>query len=143
MRNKMMMGAYWAVTIVVALETLVGGVTDLVHGRTVLVAGPMVVDVVTHLGYPLYFLRIIGFWKVLGGIVLLLPGYPRLKEWAYAGIFFELSGAAASWLAYEHNVREAIVPIILASLVLVSRALNSHSSQPRSGPAQPDTLIRA
>ena len=114
---------YWVVTVLIALETLVGGVTDLIHGRSILVAGPPVADVVTHLGYPLYFVRIIGFWKVLGGIVLLVPGYPRLKEWAYAGIFFELSGAAASWLAYEHNVGEAVVPMVLALLALVSWAL--------------------
>lgn len=76
------MAGYWAVTILIALETLVGGVTDLVHGRAPLLVGSPVADVVTHLGYPLYFLRIVGVWKVLGGIVLLLPGYPRLKEWA-------------------------------------------------------------
>ena len=121
MTTKMV--TYWAVTVLVALETLVGGVTDLIHGRSILVAGPPVADVVTHLGYPLYFVRIIGFWKVLGGIVLLVPGYQRLKEWAYAGIFFELSGAAASWLAYEHNVGEAVVPMVLALLALVSWAL--------------------
>ena len=121
MTTKMV--SYWVVTVLVALETLVGGVTDLIHGRSILVAGPSVADVVTHLGYPLYFVRIIGFWKVLGGIVLLVPDYPRLKEWAYAGIFFELSGAAASWLAYEHNVGEAVVPMVLALLALVSWAL--------------------
>jgi len=121
MTTKMV--TYWMVTVLIALETLVGGVTDLIHGRSILVAGPPVADVVTHLGYPLYFVRIIGFWKVLGGIVLLVPGYPRLKEWAYAGIFFELSGAAASWLAYEHNVGEAVVPMVLALLALVSWAL--------------------
>jgi len=121
MTTKMV--TYWVVTVLIALETLVGGVTDLIHGRSILVAGPPVADVVTHLGYPLYFVRIIGFWKVLGGIVLLVPGYPRLKEWAYAGIFFELSGAAASWLAYEHNVGEAVVPMVLALLALVSWAL--------------------
>jgi hypothetical protein len=114
---------YWVVTVPIALETLVGGVTDLIHGRSILVAGPPVADVVTHLGYPLYFVRIIGFWKVLGGIVLLVPGYPRLKEWAYAGIFFELSGAAASWLACEHNIGEAVAPMMLALLALVSWAL--------------------
>lgn len=123
MRSKTMVGAYWVVTIIVALETFVGGVTDLIYGRALLVTGPSVADIVTHLGYPVYFLRIIGFWKVLGGTVLLLPGYPRLKEWAYAGIFFELSGAAASWIVYEHNVQEAMTPMILAALVLVSRAL--------------------
>lgn len=114
---------YWVVTVLIALETLVGGVTDLAHGRALLVAGTPVADIVVRLGYPLYFLRIIGFWKLLGGIVLLLPGYPRLKEWAYAGIFFELSGAAASWLAYEHNVGEAVAPMALALLALVSWAL--------------------
>ena len=121
MTTKMV--TYWVVTVLIALETLVGGVTDLIHGRSILVAGPPVADVVTHLGYPLYFVRIIGFWKVLGGIVLLIPGYPRLKEWAYAGIFFELSGAAASWLTHEHNMGEAVAPMILAMVALVSWAL--------------------
>ena len=121
MTTKMI--TYWVVTVLIALETLVGGVTDLIHGRSILVAGPPVADVLTHLGYPIHFVRIIGVWKVLGGIVLLVPGYPRLKEWAYAGIFFELSGAAASWLAYEHNVGEAVVPMVLALLALVSWAL--------------------
>jgi DoxX-like family len=117
------MVAYWVVTVLIALETLVGGVTDLIHGRSILVAGPPVADVVTHLGYPLYFLGIIGVWKVLGGITLLVPGYPRLKEWAYAGICFELSGAAASWLACEHNIGEAVAPMLLALLALGSWAL--------------------
>ena len=121
MTTKMI--TYWVVTVLIALETLVGGVTDLIHGRSILVAGPSVADVVTHLGYPLYFVRIIGFWKVLGGIVLLVPDYPRLKEWAYAGIFFELSGAAASWLACEHNIGEAVAPMLLALLALGSWAL--------------------
>ena len=121
MTTKMI--TYWVVTVLIALETLVGGVADLVHGRSILVAGPPVADVLTHLGYPLYFLRIIGFWKLLGAIALLVPGYPRLKEWAYAGIFFELSGAAASWLACEHNMGEAVAPMMLALLTLVSWAL--------------------
>ena len=121
MTTKMV--AYWVVTVLIALETLVGGATDLVHGRSILVAGPPVAEAVLHLGYPLYFLRLLGVWKLLGGIVLLVPGYPRLKEWAYAGIFFELSGAGASWLAYERNLGEALPPMILALLTLVSWAL--------------------
>lgn len=133
MRSKALVIAYWTVTVLVALETLVGGVADVMHSRTVLVAGPPVADVITHLGYPLYLLRIIGFWKLLGGIVLLVPGYPRLKEWAYAGIFFELSGAAASWVAHEQNMREAAVPAILAFLVLISWMLRppAHSASPQ------------
>lgn len=114
---------YWLATVLIALETLVGGVTDLVHGGSMLVAGPPVVGVITHLGYPIYLLRIIGIWKLLGAIALLIPGYPRLKEWAYAGIFFELSGASASWLMRDHNLTEAIVPMVLAMLAIVSWAL--------------------
>jgi hypothetical protein len=54
------------------------------------------VEAVVRLGYPAYFVAILGFWKVLGGIALLVPRFPRLKEWAYAGAFFDLTGAAAS-----------------------------------------------
>jgi uncharacterized membrane protein YphA (DoxX/SURF4 family) len=121
MRTKTI--AYWSATILIALETLVGGVTDLVHGKAILVAGLPVADIVTHLGYPVYLLRIIGVWKLLGGIVLLIPGYPRLKEWAYAGIFFELSGAAASWWMHDHRMGEAVAPMILAVITLASWAL--------------------
>jgi len=109
-------------TTLIALETLAGGVTDLVHGRTMLVSGPLVVDVVMHLGYPVYLLAILGVWKVLGGITLLLPRFPRLKEWAYAGIFFELTGAAASHAA-RGNRSELTAPLILAALTVASWAL--------------------
>ena len=119
--------AYWVLTVLIAVETLVGGVTDLIHGRTLLLYGPPVVDIVTHLGYPVYFLGIIGVWKLLGGVTLLVPGYPRLKEWAYAGIVFELSGAVVSWFACEHNVRDAIAPMLLAFLALGSWALQPQS----------------
>jgi DoxX-like family len=61
-------------TVLIGLETLAGGATDLMHGRTSLVSGPFVLDVITHLGYPAYLLVILGIWKVLGGIVLFLPG---------------------------------------------------------------------
>ncbi len=123
MRGRALVVAYWAVNAPIALETLVGGVTDLIHGKTVLFAGPPVADVVTSLGYPVYVLSIIGFWKLLGGIVLLLPGFPRLKEWAYAGIFFELSGASASWVLYKHDFSGAAVPAFLALLTLLSWGL--------------------
>lgn len=128
MQSKTAQIAYWAVTLLVALETLIGGIADLMQGRTVLFAGPLVADVVTSLGYPVYILKIIGFWKVLGGVVLLLPGYPKLKDWAYAGIFFELSGAAASWLLYNRNIGAATAPAILAVLVLASWALQPQRS---------------
>jgi hypothetical protein len=71
---------YWASTAFAALELLAGGATDLAHGRTALVAGESVAEVLAHLGYPAYLLTILGVWKLLGGIALLVPGVPRLKE---------------------------------------------------------------
>jgi hypothetical protein len=95
--------------------------------RTSLISGPFVLDIITHLGYPPYLLTILGFWKLLGGVVLFAPGLPRLKEWAYAGIFFELTGAAASWVLHGDSAREMITPSILAVLAIVSWALRPPS----------------
>ena len=117
---------YWTTTTIVALETLVGGVADLTHGRTVLVIGPLVTDVVSGLGYPVYVLGIIGIWKVLGAVTLVVPGFLRLKEWAYAGIVFELSGAVAS-LAVSGRIAELVAPLFLLGLALASWALRPAS----------------
>jgi hypothetical protein len=54
------------------------------------------VELVTKLGFPLYVLTILGVWKVLGAVALVVPGFPRLKEWAHAGIFFLMTGATMS-----------------------------------------------
>ena len=113
---------YWTTTTLIALETLAGGITDLTHGRTMLVSGPPVLEVITQLGYPAYLLTILGIWKLLGGVTLLVPRFPRLKEWAYAGIFFELTGAAASQAA-RGNWSEIIAPLILAAVTITSWAL--------------------
>jgi DoxX-like family len=69
--------AYWVATTLIALETFVGGSTDLVHGGMELVAGPPVVGIVAHLGYPVYILSILGVWKLLGAVVIVAPGLPR------------------------------------------------------------------
>jgi hypothetical protein len=118
---------YWVTTTIIGLETLAGGVTDLIRGRTMLVAGPFVADIVTGLGYPVYFLTILGVWKVLGGIVLFAPGLPRLKEWAYAGVFFELTGAAASFVAHGDELHELISPLAFATFAVASWALRPPS----------------
>jgi len=118
---------YWTATSLIGLETLAGGVIDLAHGRTSLVSGPFALDIITHLGYPPYLLTILGFWKVLGGIVLFVPGVPRIKEWAYAGIFFELTGAAASWVLHGDSASELIAPLVLATIAMVSWALRPQS----------------
>lgn len=125
MKTKLI--SYWVTTIFTALELLAGGVTDLMHGRTALVAGEPVAEVLAHLGYPVYLLTILGVWKLLGAIVLLAPRFPRLKEWAYAGAFFEMTGAAASWVARGGAMGDLIWPLAFAVLTLASWALRPPS----------------
>jgi hypothetical protein len=87
-------------------------------------------SVVPLLGYPMYFFGILGFWKVLGAIAILVPRFPRLKEWAYAGIFFDLTGAAASCAAvggYGVYAFHVIAPLILTVLTVASWALRPES----------------
>jgi len=99
---------------------LSGGVAELTRR-------PENVDGMVHLGYPLYFVTIIGFWKVLESIALLAPRLPRLKEWAYAGIFFNMTGAAASHAACSDAVWHVIVTGSFAVLALASWALRPQS----------------
>jgi uncharacterized membrane protein YphA (DoxX/SURF4 family) len=84
--------AYWVITIIIAAEFAVGGVMDILRL-------PPFFAIVKHLGYPGYFSVILGAWKVLGAVAVLAPRFPRLKEWAYAGLVFIYTGAAASRLA--------------------------------------------
>lgn len=106
-------------TALVVLAMLSGGVADLMHPKTV-------VEGMARIGYPLYFLTILGLWKVLGGIALVWPGVPRLKEWAYAGIFFLLTGAAVSH-AVCGEMGRVISPTVFAVLGMVSWALRPES----------------
>jgi hypothetical protein len=110
---------YWTTTSLIALETFAGGVIDLTHGRTG-------VEVATSLGYPVYILAILGIFKIPGAITLVVPGFLRLKEWAYAGIVFELSGAVASHAACG-NWRDLIAPLSLFCLAIASWALRPPS----------------
>lgn len=118
MRTKSI--AYWTTTILVAFFIGSGGAAQAAR-----VQGA--VDGVVHiLGYPAYFVTILGVWKVLGAIAILVPRFPRLKEWAYAGIFFDLTGAALSnaavggYGAYGFHV---IAPLAIAGLAVASWAL--------------------
>jgi uncharacterized membrane protein YphA (DoxX/SURF4 family) len=121
--------SYWVTTIFTALELLAGGVTDLMHGRTALVAGEPVAEVLAHLGYPVYLLTILGAWKLLGAIALLAPRLPRLKEWAYAGSFFVYAGAVASGVVRGLDDPGTFIwpPLIFAVLTLASWALRPQS----------------
>jgi hypothetical protein len=116
--------AYWTMTILVALPIGSGGVGQLIQFR----ANPH--GTVPVLGYPLYFFAILGFWKVLGAIAIFVPRYPRLKEWAYAGIFFDVTGAAASCAAvggYGAYAFHVIAPLIIAGFTVASWALRPQS----------------
>ena len=84
--------AYWTSTVLVAAECAIGGVMDVLRL-------PPFSSVMAHLGYPPYFGVILGIWKILGAVAVLAPGFPRVKEWAYAGLFFDLAGAIYSGVA--------------------------------------------
>ena len=116
--------AYWMTTIFVASLIGSGGVAQLAQYR----ANPH--GVVPQLGYPMYFFGILGVWKVLGAIAILVPRYPRLKEWAYAGIFFDLTGAAASCAAvggYGAYGFHVIAPLVIAVFTVASWASRPQS----------------
>jgi len=117
---------YWATTSLIALETFAGGVIDLTHGRTGVVSGPFVTQIVTSLGYPAYILLILGIFKIPGAITLVVPGFLRLKEWAYAGIVFELTGAVVS-NAVCRNRSDLIAPLSFLCLAIASWALRPPS----------------
>lgn len=107
---------YWAATGLVSLAFLSGGLMDLAHPPD-LTAG------MAHLGYPAYFMTILGTWKVLGAIAILLPRFPRLKEWAYAGMAFDLTGAAASHTLSGDPAGKILTPLVIFGFVIASYLL--------------------
>ena len=125
--NTKMIG-YWTSTAAVAGVLLVDGVMGLVHpqGRVMLVGQPFD-KVMKRLGYPVYLLKIMGVWKPLGAIALLVPRFPRLKEWAYAGSFINMTGAAASSVASGDDVGNTLWALLFAVFTLVSWALRPPS----------------
>lgn len=120
---------YWVTTGLVGLAFASGGVMDLMRG-------PDMVAGMAHLGYPAYFTLILGAWKVAGAVAVLIPGFPRLKEWAYAGMVFDLTGAAFSHAAVGDDAGKVIAPLVLTALVAASWALRPESRRleaPKSG----------
>ena len=77
-------------------------------------------DAMVHFGYPFYFLTIIGVWKLLGVVALLVPKYPLVKEWAYAGFFFTMSGALFSHISVGDPVAQMIPAVLLLTLIVIS-----------------------
>ena len=109
-RNKII---YWIATIWLSLGMLSTGVVQLLKTDDE-------VAMITRLGYPVYILTIIGVWKILGVIAILIPKFPLLKEWAYAGFFIAMSGAIVSHLINGDEAKELFGPALLLTLTMVS-----------------------
>jgi hypothetical protein len=107
---------YWITTIWLAFGMLSSGLVQLMRTKEEL-------DLMASLQYPVYLLTIIGSWKMLGVIAVLVPKFPLLKEWAYAGFFFLSSGALVSHLFTHHTIIEMIGPILLLVLTVASWCL--------------------
>jgi len=117
---------YWVATVPVLLETAVGAEWDLVRI-------PYVRDVFAHLGYPLYLLTILGVAKVSAVVGLVGPRFRRVKEWAYAGVFFVYAGAACSHYGVGDGPDRVATPIVFAALTLISSALWASSQREAKG----------
>lgn len=109
-RNKII---YWIATIFLSIGMLAGGTQQLLQ-----IGGYN--EIVTSLGYPLYLLSILGVWKILGVIAILIPKFPLIKEWAYAGFFFAMSGAFISHIVVGQAFVEAVPSLILMTVTVLS-----------------------
>jgi hypothetical protein len=116
-RNK---AIYWISTLWLALGMLATGTLQLVRAKAEGALAPPGVYGITHLGYPIYFLTILGVWKLLGVVAVLIPKFPLLKEWTYAGFFFVMTGAAFSHIAVADPLKELVPSLLLLVLTVVS-----------------------
>ena len=116
-RNKII---YWIATLWLASGMLATGTLQLFKAKAEGALAPPGVYGITHLGYPVYFLTILGIWKILGVAALLIPKFPLLKEWAYAGFFFAMSGAVFSHIAVGDPMNENIPALLLLVLTVIS-----------------------
>jgi hypothetical protein len=117
MRNKII---YWISTLWLALGMLATGTLQLFKAKAEGALAPPGVYGITHLGYPVYFLTILGVWKILGVVAVLIPKFPLLKEWAYAGFFFAMSGAICSHIAVADPLKEILPALLLLILTVTS-----------------------
>jgi hypothetical protein len=119
---------YWAATGLTALGFAFGGVMDAM-------GGPDVVEGLAHLGYPAYFGTILGIWKLLGAVAITVPGFARVKEWAYAGMFFDLTSASISHAVTGDPAGNVITPLVMLAIMIASYLLRPESRRLASAPA--------
>ncbi|NIJ53893.1 DoxX family protein [Dyadobacter arcticus] len=89
---------YWILTGLLSVMLGIGSVYDAI-------SAPEAVEHVTRIGYPTYLVPFLGVMKILGIIAILIPGYPRIKEWAYAGLAYDMFGALYSHVAFGDGVQ--------------------------------------
>ena len=104
---------YWVVTSLLAIGMLQSGIFAVLRTK-------QWVDLVTGLGYPVYFLTILGVWKILGVIAILIPRFKLIKEWAYAGFFFAMTGALISHLAIGDGGKAILGPLFQTIFIILS-----------------------
>lgn len=104
---------YWVATLWLSLGMVSTGIVQLIRMDEE-------VAKFSELGYPNYLLTILGVWKMLGVIAILVPKFPLIKEWAYAGFFFAMSGAFISHLASGSEPKEFFGPTLLIVLTIIS-----------------------
>ena len=109
-KNKII---YWVATIWLSLGMASTGIVQLTQMKEE-------VDMFARLGYPAYLLTILAVWKLLGVVTVLIPKFPLLKEWAYAGFFFTMSGAIVSHFFVGDDAKEFFGPALLLVLTVVS-----------------------
>lgn len=111
---------YWTSTVLLIFFLLSGGIAHLLQMD-------FQAEGMIRLGYPLYFMSILGAWKILGAIAITIPGFALIKEWAYAGIFFNMTGASISHAVMQDEVGHILWPLIIACLAVTSWALRPPS----------------
>ena len=116
-RNRIV---YWISTIWLASGMLATGILQLFKAKAEGAVAPPGVEGIIHLGYPIYFLTILGVWKILGVVAVLIPKFALLKEWAYAGFFFAMSGAIYSHIAIGDPMKELFPSSLLLVLTVLS-----------------------
>ena len=127
---------YWAATGLFGLIYLGSGIADVLHASPVLAT-------LAHLGFPAYLASILGPWKIAGVAALLAPGFPRLKEWAYAGIVFDLSSGALSHAINGDPTWRPLIPLVLLGLVAASYLTRPAGRRIEAGPARLEGVPRA
>jgi uncharacterized membrane protein YphA (DoxX/SURF4 family) len=118
--TKRQKAIYWSATIVLASGLIGSGFQQLLRVEGAGALAPAYAWGIEQMGYPGYVLTILGTWKLLGAVAILVPRFPLLKEWAYAGIFFLLTGAMFSHLASGHLWYELLPALFLLILTIAS-----------------------